>query len=109
MPINIAVSFRFLTLNKYQAMTLIREVPDASYYQHPDTDCFIGLVNINEKLANLDELNIFYVRQNIKLPDCDIFINTPATKGKHSITTPKYINQILKHIDCQLTFSFELI
>jgi hypothetical protein len=107
LSINITVSFRLLNLDKFQALTLIREVPSTKYAPHPNNKAFIGTVCLDEKLDNLDELNIFYVRQNIALHDCEIFIHASTDVGKHTIHTPKFVNQILKHIDCQLTFSFE--
>ena len=95
-----------MNLNKFQAVTLTREVAGATYSDHPKNGCFIGFIHLNECLNNLDDLNIFYVRQQIRLQDCDIFIDITTTNSAETVTTPVFVNKILKHIDCQLTFSF---
>ena len=105
--INIQVSFRLLNLDKFQAITLTREVPGAAYDNHPENDCFVGSISLNDNLDNLDDLNIFYVRQQIPIQDCDILISVTSENGTKTVTTPMFINKVLKHIDCQLTFYFE--
>jgi hypothetical protein len=85
---------------------LIREVPRASYDNHPDNSCFVGSVCLNVCLDNLDDLNIFYVRQQIPLQDCDILIAVTSANEIMTVATPMFVNKVLKHIDCQLTFSF---
>ena len=104
--INIDVMFRLLNLDKFQAITLTREVAGATYNNHPKNDCFVGSVYLNENLHNLDELNIFYVRQQIPLYDCDILIAVTALNEAKKVAVPMFVNKVLKHIDCQLTFSF---
>tara|TARA_R110002153_G_scaffold10418_3_gene41177 strand:+ start:4723 stop:5022 length:300 start_codon:yes stop_codon:yes gene_type:complete len=98
-----------LNLDKFQAITLTREVSEATYEQHPENACFVGSVCLNENLDNLDDLNIFCVRQQIPLTECDIHISVASTTGPKTISTPMFVNKVLKHIDCQLTFSFQLI
>jgi hypothetical protein len=66
-------------------------------------------VRLNESLDNLDDLNIFCVRQQIPLQDCDILISATLKNMAGTITTPIFVNKVLKHIDCQITFSFEVI
>ena len=68
----------------------------------------MGLVCLNENLDNLDDLNIFYVRQQISLQDCDIRIVVTSANVTDTFAAPMFINKVLKHIDCQLTFSFDL-
>ena len=68
----------------------------------------MGLVCLNENLDNLDDLNIFYVRQQIPLQDCDICIVITSDNVTDTVATPMFVNKVLKHIDCQLTFSFDL-
>ena len=104
--ISIKITFRLLNLDRFQAITLTREVAGATYNNHPENGCFIGFVYFNECLDNLDDLNIFYVRQQILLHDCDIFIDVTTVNGAETVATPMFVNKILKHIDCQLTFSF---
>ena len=78
---------------------------NAKYAALPNNKGFVGTVCLDEKLENLDELNIFYVRQNIALNSCEIFIHANSDAGQQTIHTPKFVNHVLKHIDCQLTFS----
>jgi len=66
-------------------------------------------VHLNESLDNLDDLNIFCVRQQIPLQDCDILISATSKNMADTITTPVFVNKVLKHIDCQITFSFDVI
>ncbi|AGH43440.1 hypothetical protein C427_1331 [Paraglaciecola psychrophila 170] len=68
----------------------------------------MGLVCLNENLDNLDDLNIFYVRQQIALQDCDICIVVTSANVTDTVATPMFVNKVLKHIDCLLTFSFDL-
>ena len=104
--IKIDVTFRLLNLDKYQAITLLREVDGVTYAHHPEKSCFVGSVYMDQGLGNLDDLNIFYVRQQVPLQDCDILIAVTSTHNQRTLTTPMFVNKILKHIDCQLTFSF---
>ena len=80
----------------------------ATYDNHHQSGCFVGAVGLNESLRNLDDLNIFYVRQQIPLQDCDILVSVTSTDNAKTIATPMFVNKVLKHIDCQLTFSFNL-
>jgi hypothetical protein len=93
-------------LDKFQAITLSREVEGATYSNHPENSCFVGYVCLDEKLNNLDDLNIFYVRQQIPLQDIDILISITSVNSSKTVATPMFVNKVLKHIDCQLTFSF---
>jgi hypothetical protein len=108
--INIEVTFRLLNLDKFQAITLTREVAGATYNHHPKRECFVGFVSLNENLDNLDDLNIFYVRQQLPLQDCDMLITVISENSADTVTvaTPMFVNKVLKHIDCQLTFSLNL-
>lgn len=106
--IKIQVYFRLLNLDKFQAITLTREVPGATYDNHLQNNCFVGSVYLNENLDNLDDLNIFFVRQQIQLQDCDILISVTSKNSIKTISTPMFVNKVLKHIDCQLTFAFTI-
>ena len=97
-----------LNLDKFQASTLTREVVGATYHNHPENSCFVGSVCLNESLGNLDDLNIFYVRQQIPIQNCDILISITSENDVKTIKTPMFVNKVLKHIDCQLTFSINL-
>jgi hypothetical protein len=97
-----------LNLDKFQAITLTREVAGATYNSHPNNACFLGFVSLNENLDNLDDLNIFYVRQQIPLQDCDMLIAIASANDSDTVATPMFVNKVLKHIDCQLSLSFNL-
>jgi hypothetical protein len=97
-----------LNLDKFQAITLTREVAGATYNNLPENRCFVGSVCLDEKLNNLDDLNIFCVRQQIPIQKCDILISVTSTSAAKTIALPMFVNKVLKHIDCQLTFSFNL-
>jgi hypothetical protein len=97
-----------LNLDKFQAITLTREVAGATYNSHPKNECFVGFVSLNENLDNLDDLNIFYVRQQIPLQDCDMLIAISSANGADIVATPMFVNKVLKHIDCQLSLYFNL-
>jgi hypothetical protein len=106
--IDIEVTFRLLNLDKFQAITLTREVAGSTYESHSENSGFIASVCLTESLDNLDDLNIFYVRQQIALQDCDILICVTSTNGNKTAATPMLVNKVLKHIDCQLTIHFEV-
>jgi hypothetical protein len=106
--IKIEVTFRLLNLDKFQAITLLREVDGITYHHHPEKNCFVGSVSLTQSLDNLDDLNIFYVRQQIPLQDCDILIAVTSANNEKTVATPMFVNKVLKHIDCQLTFTFNL-
>jgi hypothetical protein len=96
-----------LNLNKLQAITLAREVQGSVYYEHVEPNCYLGTVTLTEELENLDQLNIYHVRQQILLHDCDILISVTTDNTLDTIETPRLVNKLLKHIDCKITFSFK--
>lgn len=98
-----------LNLDRFQAITLTREVSEATYENQAENNCFVGSVCLHTNLSNLDDLNIFCVRQQIPLQECDILISATSKNGSTTIATPMFVNKVLKHIDCQLTFCFEKI
>jgi hypothetical protein len=99
----VAVDFRFLQLDKMQALTLVREVQGASYSLGPNANCFIGCVPLLE--SYMDDINHFFIRQKVLENECDILIALPPESQQHSLSVPLSVNRMLKDIDCQLTFS----
>ncbi|WP_289027982.1 hypothetical protein [uncultured Paraglaciecola sp.] len=97
------VFFRLLKLDKFQGVTLSREINGASYAPIPNTNHFIGEVLITESLDNLDDLNVFFVRQQITLEQCDILVKVDLSIDNHSVQIPNFVNKLLKHIDCTIT------
>ena len=106
--LTLAISFRFRQLNKMQVLTLCRELEDVYYAENPaDEDdlkprSFEALVVL--KAEHLDAINIFYVRQGLNVSNCDIFVSVKGVEAT-SFTLPAIVNQMLKHIDCPLSFS----
>ena len=102
------VSFRFRQLNKMQLLTLCRELERVSYSERSAKEdnlkphSFEALVELTA--SNLDAINMFYVRQGLNVSNCDIFVSVKATDAT-GFTLPAIVNQMLKHIDCPLSFS----
>lgn len=97
------VTFRFLHLDKMQAFTLVREVEGAHYVAADVAGRYVGSVELAEQ--RFDELNIFFVRQQINIAECDIHIAAVLNHNDQQVVAPPLVNKLLKHIDCQLTFS----
>jgi hypothetical protein len=97
--LTLEISFRFRQLNKMQVLTLCRELEEVSY---PKPGSFEALVVL--KTENLDAINMFYVRQGLNVSNCDIFVSVKGVDTT-SFTLPAIVNQMLKHIDCPLSFS----
>lgn len=103
----IHTSFRFLALNKMQAFTLEREVPDASYIEQSETGSYVGSVLLTE--FNIDDINDFYVRQKVSLEACDILVSVVSELNYSTIDVLPVVNRMLKYIDCKLRFSFNTV
>tara|TARA_R110000751_G_scaffold15290_2_gene49327 strand:- start:16823 stop:17104 length:282 start_codon:yes stop_codon:yes gene_type:complete len=91
-----------------QGITLTREITGATYYPQNDTNHFIGAVALTETLDNINDLNIYFVRQQILLDDCDILISVTSKNHVNKVEIPRLVNKLLKHIDCKLTFAFAI-
>ena len=114
---SVKVSFRFLKLNRMQAYTLKKEIRGAQFYQDDEQNKFVGLVPLEESL--FDELNDYFIRQQIGFDECDILVKAiienrdaciknqdASIEGKRTeITVPYVVNKMLKYIDCQLTYA----
>ncbi|MGO4892939.1 hypothetical protein [Flavobacterium sp. W21_SRS_FM6] len=100
------IEFRFLQLNKMQAITLSREIQGATYAAHEHNSIFIGSVPLHEKY--LDDINHFFIRQKVVEAQCDILISTQSAVANTIINVPPIVNRILKDIDCPLTISLTL-
>jgi hypothetical protein len=111
------ISFRFRQLNKMQALTLCREIDSASYTEDSEHEASTE-ITVNEKNTkprnysalirltpeNIETITMFYVRQGMDLSHCDILI-TATLANTTSFTLPVIVNQMLRHIDCPLSFS----
>lgn len=99
---SVNVSFRFLNLDRMQAYTLKKEINGASFYPHEQTGVFVGIVPLQE--AYFDELNDYFIRQQIQYEDCDIFVSAGGLNSAVTIEVPSVVNKMLKYIDCKLTY-----
>ncbi|KXI29833.1 hypothetical protein [Paraglaciecola hydrolytica] len=97
----VSVDFRFLQLDKMQALTLVREVQGATYCPSPNAKYFIGCVPLLE--SYMDDINHFFIRQKVLESECDILIAVAPESPQHSLSVPLSVNRMLKDIDCQLT------
>lgn len=105
--IEVDISFRFLKLDKLQAYTLKREIAFSSFREHHKDEHFVGIVQLSEK--SIHEINDFYVRQQVSLADCDIFISVVSEFDSNIVDIPNVVNKMLKYIDCKLTYSFTVV
>jgi hypothetical protein len=103
----VEIHFRFLNLNKLQAYTLVREVPDSSYREQDEKGCYVGFVLLTK--LNIDDINDFYVRQMVDINDCDICVAVQSKLKTNTVDVPQVVNRMLKYIDCKLTYSFRLV
>ncbi|WNC72106.1 hypothetical protein RGQ13_18600 [Thalassotalea psychrophila] len=101
------ISFRFLSLDKFQAYTLQREILGSTYKEQLKNNCFVGYVPLTKQ--NLDDINDYYVRQRIEIDECDIFVSVNSASDTTIISIPVIVNRMLKYIDCKLTFSFSVV
>lgn len=100
------VSFRFLNLDRMQAYTLKKEINGASFYPHKKSGVFIGIVPLQE--AYFDELNDYFIRQQVQYEDCDIFVTASALDNMVAVEVPRVVNKMLKYIDCKLTYHISI-
>ncbi|MDN4502481.1 hypothetical protein QX776_08710 [Alteromonadaceae bacterium BrNp21-10] len=99
---NAKVIFRFLKLDKLQAITLTHEIKGSSYIPH-DKGRYEGSIELEE--CYFEDLITFFVRQQIPLSACDILVSV-ASQQTGTFATPMVVNKMLKHIDCQITFAY---
>lgn len=107
MAANTTVNFRLLALDMMQAYTLKREITGASFYNDDTSERFVGLVPLREDV--FDQLNDYFIRQQICYEDCDILVQADITRSEQEVSVPKVVNKMLKYIDCKLTYSFRLV
>ena len=103
----VKLNFRFLSLNKLQAITLEREIVGSSYQKHYENDSYFGCVPLTT--FSIDDINDFYVRQMIDVTECDIFVSVVSESDANIVDVPIVANRMLKYIDCKLTYSFSVL
>jgi len=98
------VSFRFLSLDKFQAYSLVREIVSSTHEEHSENKCYVACVPLTQH--NFEDINDYYVRQRIEIEACDILVSVSSDSRSGIVDVPVIVNRMLKYIDCKLTFSF---
>lgn len=101
------VSFRLLSLDKFQAYSLVREIISSSHQLDEDSNSYIASIPLTKQ--NFEEINDYFIRQRIELEACDILISVNAHSNTGSVNVPTIVNRMLKYIDCKLTFAFNVV
>ncbi|PKI15958.1 hypothetical protein [Colwellia sp. 12G3] len=101
------ISFRFLSLDKFQAYSLVREILGATHNADPESNRYIAYVPLTKQ--TLEGINDYYVRQRVEVEACDIFVSISSDAHKGLVDIPAIVNRMLKYIDCKLTFSFTVL
>jgi hypothetical protein len=101
------ISFRFNRLDNMQAFTLEREIFGSSREDHLENNCYVVYVPLTDN--NFDDINDYYVRQQIKIEECDVFVSVSSDSATNIFDIPVIVNRMLKYIDCKLTFSFTVV
>ncbi len=85
-----------------QAYTLKHEIIGA-YFQEETHNSYTGYAPLTQE--NLDDINDFFVRQQLSVQACDIFISIDTPLSECSVELPVIVNKMLKYIDCKLTLA----
>lgn len=101
----VTASFRFLSLDMMQAYTLKKEVSGAWFYKDEAKEVFVGVVPLIE--AHFDELNDYFIRQQLAYDECDIYVEATAQGSEKTaqVNVPREVNRVLKYLDCPLTYA----
>jgi len=101
------VSFRFLELTELQGKRLLRDVESSKINKHYENSCVVGTVELIEH--NLSEIISFYNQEKIDIGTCDIFVSICSENDSEIWGVPTLVNDILKKINCKLTYSFTCV
>ncbi len=108
---SVTLSFRFLSLDKLQALTLERELMACSLSENKNDDSQYKIGNVKGKTfcvsCPLDEHSLgdilnFYIRQELKAKACDIVLSLDQSVDSNPIAVPRLVNDLLKQVDCEL-------
>ena len=97
-----SVYFRYLRLNKLQALTLQREIPGA---ESVESGKGYYLAQVPLRSENIDAINMYFVRQQIAINESDILIVASEINKGEVVTAPSVVNHMLKHINCPVSFA----
>ena len=98
------VSFRFLELSESHSLDICNQIESSSCRKHPEKDCFGGVVPLTDK--SISKIVSFFEEKKLDQNDCDIFISISTESDSEIWAAPKCVNELLKFIDCEITFSF---
>ena len=98
------ISFRFLSLDKFQAYSLVREILGSTHKEDEESNRYVAYVPLTKQ--NFEDINDYFVRQRVEVEACDIFISVSSDAKRGDVDVPAIVNRMLKYIDCKLTFSF---
>jgi hypothetical protein len=100
------ISFRFLSLDKFQAYSLVREILGATHKEDEASNRYVAYVPLTKH--NFEDINDYFVRQRVEVEACDIFVSVNSDAKRGDVDVPAIVNRMLKYIDCKLTFSFNV-
>lgn len=104
MSCELEVTVRILSLNKFQAVVLTKEIEGATYREHSNKIFYVGYIPLTESTQH-DILN-FIERQKIDMKDTDIFLSVASENYSEVVHIPNQVNSMLKLADFKLTMSF---
>jgi hypothetical protein len=101
------VSFRFLELTELQSKRLSKVIESAKTHAHYEKLCFVGSIELTK--LSLLEIISFYSREKIDIDTCDIFVSICSESDSEIWEVPFLVNEMLKQINCKLTYSFTCV
>ncbi len=105
MSCELEVTVRILSLNKFQAVVLTKEIEGATYREHSSKeDCYVGYIPLKDSTQH-DILN-FIERQKIDMKDTDIFLSVASENYTETLDVPKQVNSMLKLADFKMKMSY---
>ncbi|MDU0355918.1 hypothetical protein RS130_20320 [Paraglaciecola aquimarina] len=93
-----------MSLDKFQAYTLPREIPGSLFHLDENKNYYVGEVPINQD--TFEDINNFYVRQRINIDTCDILVSVNSNQKQGIVSAPTIVNRMLKYLDCKVSFSY---
>ena len=102
-----STSFRFLCLTDAQAAELSKAISGAECRKGKDNSFNVGVVELREEV--IGSIISFYRLNDVALKDCDIFLSLTTESDSEIWEAPELVNEILRSVNCRLTFSFTCV
>ena len=99
------ISFRFLALTPKQGQSLTAAIPKSELGRHFKTGKVVGCVPLNNR-TKAESIIAFASTHGLKSKMCDILVSVSTDRDTLILDVPNIVNQIIKALDCQMTFSF---